>query len=190
MASFAVSAVWLLSLLTALVLMEGRPLRAGAVVLLAAGFAVAATVLFVFTPSAGAVGLLVALTAGARLLWPQVPAPESLLAGVCAGAAAALHASAGVERGLSLPLAASALLLGMALISRCGTPLPRAPLLCFIALSAGSVGLAPDFAAGWHSAVLLNQPLPRLHAAVPPWTLLLAGAALLAGLCKGAWTHR
>ena len=168
------------------------PQRVAGLLSLAAGFTAALALLTLLAPQPGAVGILVALAAGWRLLRPGRSAADATLAGACAGAAAALYAAGGVNLTLSVALAAG--VLGISLLRpfkqsaqhRTGRDL----ILLLVAPLAAVAGLLPDFIDGWHSAGLLNAPATAPRMTIPAWALAAVIAALLAGLFKGAWIRR
>ena len=190
MSAFAVSSVWLLAVMTAIILCS-RLSSVGAVLAVLASGLATLTALLLLVPRTDGIGFMTALVAGWRLVRPGRPAADRILAGICAGAAAALYAGSGIS---TVP--ASVLTFGVVGLAWWVSarprfaPLPREPMLCLVALAAPVIGLTPDFVEGWHSAGLLNQPATLISQGLPAWTLALGGLALLAGACRGIWSRR
>ncbi len=189
MATFAVSCVWLLTMVVALVL-GARPIeRRSDLPELAAAFGVTFGALTVYVPPSGGVGFIAGLSAAWSLISADSRHLDRVLAGVCAGAASALYAACGLDRWLALALGAGIMASGLWLIPRREAH-ARDPMLYSAGLLALAAGLAPDIVAGWHSAHLMNQAVAPTHSAVPLWAAALLVLSLCVGLCAGLWSRR
>jgi hypothetical protein len=188
MSSFVVSCVWLLTMVVATVL-AARVERRRDFLELAGAYAVAFGVLTIYIPPSGGVGCLAGLAAGWSLLWPGPRRLDRVLAGVCAGAAAALYAACGLHRWAAALLGAAVMVAGLLLIPSRDTD-SRESILAVAGLSAIAVGLIPDVAAGWRSARLLNHPTGSVHTMVPVWAAAVLCGALLIGLWAGMRSRR
>jgi hypothetical protein len=184
MSSFAVSCVWLLTMVVATVL-AARPFeRRRHLLELAAAYMVTCASLTLYVPPSGGVGFIAGLAAAWSLVSPGWRRLDRMLAGACAGAAAALYAACGLNRWLALLIGAGVVMSGVLLIPRRDTG-TREFILSLAGVSAVAVGLAPDVAAGWRSARLLNHAVTGAHTMVPTWAVALLGTALVVGMWAG-----
>jgi hypothetical protein len=189
MSSFTVSCVWLLTMVVAVVL-AARPVEGRRDLLeLAAVYAVAFGALSLYVPPSAGVGFIAGLSAGWYLVRPGGSRLDRVLAGVCAGAAAALYAACGLDRWLALMLGAGVMTFGLLLIPRRDAA-ARETILYLAGPLAVAIGLAPDVAAGWRSARLLNHTTAPAHVLVPLWAAGLLGIALMVGIWVGIRGHR
>ncbi len=156
---------------------------------LAASYTAAFAALTVFVPPSAGVGFIAGASAAVSLIWPGSGRRDRVLAGVCAGAAAALYATCGLNRWVALLLGAGVLMTGALLVPKRNAG-ARDTILYLAGLAAVAVGLAPDVASGWRSARLLNHTLVPTHTAVPMWAGALLCIALLVGLWIGMRSGR
>jgi phage shock protein PspC (stress-responsive transcriptional regulator) len=191
--SFVVSAVWLLCMLGAAAHAARPVARMTDVLQMAVAFALSFALAVLFTPQPNWISLCVAILAMWRLLQGLSPRTDRVLGGVCAGLAAALHLGSGVPAWLAIgaPVVILAVAIWMARGFARETGPGREIALVAAALVAPIVGLAPDIAAGWRSAEVLNRAAgaPQVQA-IPAWAISFVVLALVAGAARAFWIRR
>ncbi|KPL66892.1 hypothetical protein SZ64_01530 [Erythrobacter sp. SG61-1L] len=187
-----VSLIWLLAMLAAAVCLQdsGRSLRSAVAAALA--FAAVLAVALQFNPQPNWIGVLVGVAAGWRLISGPLPRTGSLVAGACAGLAAALQIGGGVDLLPAAAVTGGALTIAF-LLARPGrgNGQLRGHALILAALGAPLAGLIGDLLYGWQSATVLSQDAAQSAAPAPPaWAIAIVGLALGAGLLRGMWIRR
>jgi hypothetical protein len=188
-----VSTVWLLCMVAALAHGAERVSSFAGVLQFATAFGLTFTAALFLSPQPGWIGFLAALFAFWRLIHRGGAAIDRTLAGVSAALAGALFAGHGLNVWISGAAAAALLGLGLMLARspKASVERMRAPALAVVAFSAAAVGLAPEVASGWRSAVILNKAVVVTPAvAIPDWAVAIVLAALAAGLARGLWVRR
>lgn len=189
---FSVSLIWLLAMLVAAVALQdsGRSLRSALMAILA--FAAALAGALQLNPQPNWIGVLVSLAASWRLIAGPLPRVGALIAGACAGLAAALQIGGGIAIWPAAAVTGGALAIAF-LLARPGqgNGQLRGHALILAALGAPLAGLLGDLLYGWQSATVLSQEAAQSAAPAPPaWAIAIVGLALAAGLLRGMWIRR
>ena len=191
--SIFVSTIWLLCMVASVAHSSRKLSGIRDVVQLALGFGLTFAAAIFLSPQPGWIGFLVAVFAGWRLIHRGRPGVDRVLGGVSAGLAGALYAGHGLNVWIAAASAAAVLAIGVWLAQspRSSLGQVRAGALATVALAAALVGLAPEVATGWRSALVLNKaPAPAHFQAIPGWALAFVALALAAGVARGVWTRR
>ena len=192
MLAYAIALIWLLALLAAAVHLRDGGRTLPSALWAAAGFAAAVPCALWLAPQPNWIAVLVTIGAIWRLIAGGGSRSGPLLAGISAGLAAALVATAGIETATAAGLTAAALVAAFALQPGRGKASPRDEhLLVAAALSLPVAGLSGDIVYGWQSAAMLGDGGITVAAVEPPeWALAIVVLALVAGLVRGLWARR
>lgn len=191
MLSFSVSLMWLLAMLAAAALAHDAPRSARAMLPMGLAFLAVLAVALRFSPQPNWVGVLIGIITIWRLVGGSFPRAGGLLAGMCAGLAAALQVAGGVPLWIAGGLAAGALAIAAALPRmRARRDMTREILVVVAALATPVIGLAADLVYGWHSAAVLNRGAVVATTSPPAWAIGIVALALVAGLIRGIWARR
>lgn len=191
--ALSVSLIWLLAMLSAAAHMAPARLAPAELARAVGAYALMFWAASFVSPQPNWVGVLIGIAAFWRLIAGPMSRTGPLIAGACAGLAAALQAAGG------LPFWSSAGLGFFALLGA-GLVLGRAPegritfrehVLVAAALATPAIGLAADVAYGWQSAAILNRAAQQTTALMPPlWAMTIIALAIAAGAIRGLWVRR
>ena len=149
-----------------------------------------------FAPSPAAVAVAVALIATLLLVRPRRLPYAAATAGLLAGIWSAVLQWQGLPAAGAIGAAATVPIASAYLSTRRPAFAPaalREEALLFLVLLGVVAAAAPGIAEGWRAALTLNvqseagTPAP---AAMPPWTLFAASAALVSGALFSLWSRR
>jgi hypothetical protein len=192
MIAVSVSIIWLLAMLAAAAHLQDSARNARNGLAAAAAFMVIVLPAVWLSPQPNWIGVLLGIGASWRLIVGPLPRFGSALAGASAALAAALQIAGGVSPWLALSVTAAGL--AVAFLWRGGLVANgslREVVLVLDAFGLPLAGLTGDLLFGWASASMLNVGAAHPVAPEPPlWALAIVGAAILAGLIRGAWIKR
>tara|TARA_A100001391_G_scaffold130111_6_gene89477 strand:- start:37450 stop:38028 length:579 start_codon:yes stop_codon:yes gene_type:complete len=192
MLAYAIALIWFLALLAAAVHLRDGGRTLPSALWGAAGFAGGVPSALWLAPQPNWIAVLVTIGAIWRLIAGGGSRSGPLLAGVSAGLAAALVATAGIETVTAAALTAAALVAAFTMQpGRRKASARDEHLLVAVALILPVVGLSGDIVYGWQSAAMLGEGGIAAAALEPPaWALAIVGLAATAGLVRGFWVSR